>query len=61
MANAPKSEKKAGALVVSAPLVAVATNSGGVRQLYRGDVVGDDVTKESVDHLKDLGFVAEAE
>jgi hypothetical protein len=47
-------------LVVSAPLVA-ATTASGVRHLYRGDVIGDDVTKESVEHLKSLGFVAEAD
>ena len=46
-------------LTVSAPLVAVSTKGGAVRHLYRGDVVGDDVTKESLDHLKDLGFISD--
>jgi hypothetical protein len=51
--------KKSDDLVVSAPLVTVRTKAGADRQLYRGDVVGDDVTKESVDHLRDLGFVSD--
>lgn len=56
MANAPKK-----GLVVSAPLVVVRAQSGADVQMRHGDVLGDDVTKESVDHLRDLGFVSESE
>jgi hypothetical protein len=44
-------------LVVSAPLVAVKVKAGDIRQLYRGDVVGDDVSAESIEHLKSLGYL----
>lgn len=57
---AAKGSKAAEGVFVKAPLVAVSTESGAVRHLYHGDVVGDDVTKESVDHLRDLGFVTDS-
>lgn len=50
---------KGGDLKVNAPIVAVSTKGGDVRQMYFGDVLGDDVTKESVDHLRSLGFVSD--
>lgn len=56
---AKKVESKSGALRVTAPLVVARTKAGVDRQMYRGDVVGDDVAKESVDHLRDLGFVSD--
>lgn len=60
-AGEKKSAAKSGDLVVSAPLVSVRTKGGADRHHYFGDILGDDVTKESVDHLKDLGFVSESE
>lgn len=56
---AAKSESKGGDLLVTAPLVEVATKDGSKRRYFAGDVVGDDVTKESVDHLRALGFAAD--
>lgn len=52
-------QESAKALTITAPLVAASTKSGAVRYLYHGDVVGDDVTKESIDHLKSLGFISD--
>jgi hypothetical protein len=52
-------ESKSKTLKVSAPLVVVQTKAGRAVHLYRGDVITDDVTKESVENLKDLGFLAE--
>lgn len=46
-------------LTVSAPLVVVTTESGAVRHHYFGDVLGDDVSKESLEHLKALGYVSD--
>ena len=57
-ASAKRPEKSE--LKVAAPLVVVTTKSGTVRNAYFGDVLGDDVTKESVDHLRDLGFVSDS-
>lgn len=54
---AKKDETKGGDVRVTAPLVVVRTEGGADRQMYFGDVLGDDVTKESVDHLRDLGFI----
>lgn len=45
---------------VTAPLVVATTENGRVMHLYRGDIVPSDVTKESLDNLKSLGFVADA-
>ena len=56
---AAKSEPKGGDLLVTASLVEVDTKGGGRRRYFNGDVVGDDVTKESVDHLRSLGFVSD--
>ncbi len=53
-----ESAPKSGELRVTAPLIAVSTKGGTVRHLYFGDLIGDDVTKESVDHLRNLGFVS---
>lgn len=49
------------AWVVQAPLVVSRTTTGRVQHLERGDVVPDDTTEETIDHLKDLGFIAEVE
>jgi hypothetical protein len=48
-------------LVVTGSLVAVRVKAGDIRQLYRGDVVGDDVSEESVEHLKSLGYLEETD
>lgn len=43
---------------VSAPVVVARTNSGRAVHLYRGDVITDDIAKESVENLQDLGFLS---
>lgn len=48
-------------LKVTAALVTAVVENGRVVYLYKGDVVPDGVTKESLDNLKSLGFVAEDE
>lgn len=45
------------AMQVSAPLVVATTENGRVMHLYKGDVVPKDVSKDSLDNLKSLGFV----
>lgn len=46
-------------LKVSAVMVTAKTKNDRIVYLYRGDVVGDEITAESVEHLKSLGFVTE--
>lgn len=48
-------------LVVTASLVTARTDNDRVVYLYRGDVVTKDLTAESVENLKSLGFVSEAD
>lgn len=59
MAEQKKSEssEKSGQLKVSAVMATVKVSNDRIVHLYRGDVVPEDATKESVDNLKDLGFV----
>lgn len=56
-----ESKPKAGQVVVSAPLVQVNTADGKVLHLYKGDIVPSSASDESVDHLKSLGFVGDAD
>lgn len=58
MAGGVKKDSPDGSFVTGA-LVAVTTKGGGVKQLRFGDVVTDDITSESVDLLKSLGFVSD--
>lgn len=58
MAAASKPEVK-GELFVVAPLVEVDTTDGKRVRLGYGDVVTDNVSKESVALLKDLGFTSD--
>lgn len=44
---------------VTAPLVLAHTDKGTVIYLYAGDVVPDEVSKESLAHLRDLGYVTD--
>ena len=52
-------ESKKKTLKVSAVMVTALTKNDRIVYLYRGDVVGEDIASESVDHLKSLGFVTE--
>ncbi len=45
-------------LIVSAPLVVATLESGFSAYFYRGDVLPDEVSKESVEHLKSNGMLA---
>lgn len=54
-----ESEEVAGGPFVSAPLVSVTTQGGTVKHLYRGDVVTDEVSEESLENLRSLGFVSD--
>lgn len=45
-------------LTVSAPMVMAIMESGFTRHFYRGDVLPDDVSKESVEHLKRRGALS---
>lgn len=53
----PAAESKKSPLKVSAVMATVKVSNDRIVHLYRGDVVPEDATKESVDNLKDLGFV----
>jgi hypothetical protein len=46
------------AMQVSAALVVATTENGRVIHLYKGDTVPKDVTKDSLDNLRSLGFVS---
>lgn len=46
-------------LKVSAVMVTVKTENDRVVYLYRGDVVPEGTSEESIKHLKSLGFVTE--
>lgn len=48
-------------LVVQTPFAYAVRVNGEVVQLVKGDVVGDGFKPESIDHLRSIGFVAEAE
>jgi len=52
-------EAKKKTLKVSTVMVTAVTKNDRIVYLYRGDVVGEDVTPESIEHLKSLGFVTE--
>lgn len=47
-------------LKVTAPMVTAQTENGRIVYLYHGDVVPDGLSKEAVEHLKGLGFVADS-
>lgn len=53
-----KSAKKGPAYQVVAPLVAVKVGEQ-VLQYYAGDILPDGVAQDSIDHLSELGFIAE--
>ena len=50
-------QQKKSVLKISAVMATVRDENDRIVHLYRGDVVPDGATKESVDNLKDLGFV----
>lgn len=54
----PETKKKS-QLKVSAVMVTAKTENDRIVYLYRGDVVPEGVSEDSVKHLKELGFVTE--
>lgn len=52
-----RSSTEGGSLKVVAPLVSVKDEKGNVKQLSRGDIIPEGTSQESIDHLRDLGFV----
>lgn len=56
---APAAKKAAGPFVTAA-LVSVKTAGGSVKQLRYGDIVTEDVAKESVELLRELGYLDES-
>jgi hypothetical protein len=48
------------ALKVTAPMITARTENDRIVYLYHGDVVPDGLSKESLEHLKGLGFIADA-
>lgn len=56
MADAPK---KKSTLRVSTVMVTAKTENDRIVYLYRGDVVPEGVSADSLDHLKSLGFVTD--
>ena len=59
MAAAEKAPRKG--LTVTAALVTARTENDRIVYLYHGDIVPEGLSKESLEHLKDLGFIAESE
>lgn len=45
---------------VTTSMVTARTENDRIVYLYHGDIVPEGLSKKSVDHLKDLGFIAEA-
>jgi hypothetical protein len=52
-------DSKKKALKVTSVMATVQVSNDRVIYLYRGDVVPEDATDESVQNLKDLGFVSD--
>jgi hypothetical protein len=50
---------KSKSLQVSAVMVTAKTENNRIVYLYRGDVVPEGLDKDSLEHLKSLGFVTE--
>jgi hypothetical protein len=46
---------------VTAPMITALTENDRVVYLYRGDVVPEGLAKDSLEHLKSLGFITESE
>lgn len=55
---APAKKKEQGNFVVTAPLVQVRLGDKVV-QLSQGDVVPENASQESLDHLRGLGFISD--
>ena len=62
-ARRPASSAKKGGdgYKVTAPLVQAALESGLPMQFREGDVLPEGISKESLDHLLDLGYVAKGD
>lgn len=56
---AERSSKKT--LRVGAALVVVTTENGRVQHLYKGDVLPEGTSEDSVKHLQSLGFLTEGD
>lgn len=54
-------DSKKKSLRVSATMVVARFENDRVQHLYKGDVVPEGITQESLDNLKSLGFVTEDE
>ena len=52
-----KADHKSAQTVVLVPFAYATRNDGEIRQLVKGDVVGDGYTKESLAHLESIGFI----
>ena len=52
-------EAKKKTLKVSTVMITALTKNDRIVYLYRGDVVGEDIAADSVEHLKSLGFITE--
>ncbi len=50
--------RKSEPVTVTAPLVLVSVEGGRTVYAYEGDVLPDDATKESVEHLRRRGFLS---
>ena len=54
-----ESRSKSTSLRVSAGMITAKTENHRIVYLYRGDVVPEGVSADSLEHLKSLGFVTE--
>jgi hypothetical protein len=53
----PATATRASGLVVVGPVAVLPLKSGGERYVYRGTPIGDDFTKEGVEHAQSVGLV----
>lgn len=57
---APKKKPEGGDLTVTAPLVQLRVGNRIVH-LFQGDIVPENADQESLDHLRGLGFLSDAQ
>lgn len=56
---AAKKDDKAAVEVVTVPFAYATAKNGEVVQLVKGDVITDRFEKDSIDHLRSIGFVGD--
>lgn len=53
----PAGKSERSELKVTAPVAVLPLKAGGERYVYRGGAVGDEYTKEGVEHARSVGLI----